>query len=163
MSIYRCSACGSPNVVTDTQSEGFSYMKGAIGTAVLGPAGVVAGINGKKATVFKCPDCGLTMSEPMSYEIQMLIDAGVRNHAARAHLTLRGIPIDWETLKHQYKNIESGLADKEEYSLQQQLYFDYTSIEGKEYLDELRDLVEFYVTEEMKCEEVENQKKKKTD
>lgn len=161
MSLYRCSACGSPHVVTDSQNEGFSYLKGAIGTAILGPGGAVAGINGKKATVFKCPDCGLTMNEPMGYEIQMLIDAGVRNYNARAHLTLRGMPVEWEVLKNQYKNIESGLADQQEFSLSQQIGYDYSSSEGKKYLDEIRDLVEYFTTEEINSERIKKQEKEK--
>ena len=74
MALYRCAACGSPNVVTDTQKEGYSYVKGAIGTVVLGVGGAAAGINGKTKTVYKCPDCGLTLNYSMPFEIKALID-----------------------------------------------------------------------------------------
>ena len=32
MGIYRCAACGSPNVMTDTQANGvnYNYLKGGI-------------------------------------------------------------------------------------------------------------------------------------
>ena len=77
MALYRCSACGSPNVVIDTQKEGYDYVKGAIGTVLLGVGGAVAGIDGKTKQVFKCPDCGLTLNESMAFEIKTLIDIGV--------------------------------------------------------------------------------------
>ena len=48
MSLYRCAACGSPNVMTDNKKEGYDYVKGAIGTAVLGVGGAVAGLDGKE-------------------------------------------------------------------------------------------------------------------
>lgn len=108
MSLYRCAACGSPNVITDTQNEGFNYMKGAIGTVVLGAGGAVAGLNGKTKTVYKCPDCGLTLNEPMSMEIKMLIDMGVMSVDARNNLKLQGIKIDWSVLTSRYKNIEDN-------------------------------------------------------
>ena len=142
MSLYRCAACGSPNVVTDTQNQGYNYLKGAVGTAILGAGGAAAGINGKKATVYKCPDCGLTMNEPMAAEIKVLIDMGVRSYDARKNLLLRGVPIDWSILKNKYKNIESGSADAKADSVDAQLAFDYTSDEGKAFLDQYRALVE---------------------
>ena len=44
MALYRCAACGSPNVVTDTQIGGlkYDYLKGAVGTAILGAGGAAA-------------------------------------------------------------------------------------------------------------------------
>ena len=45
VALYRCAACGSPNVVTDIQKEGYDYVKGAIGTVVLGAGGAVAGLD----------------------------------------------------------------------------------------------------------------------
>ena len=46
MALYRCAACGSPNVVTDTQIGGlkYDYLKGAVGTAILGAGGAAAGL-----------------------------------------------------------------------------------------------------------------------
>ena len=45
MGIYRCAACGSPNVMTDTQANGvnYNYLKGAVGTVLLGVGGAAAG------------------------------------------------------------------------------------------------------------------------
>lgn len=114
ISLYRCAACGSPRVVATTQKEGFSYVKGAVGTAVFGAAGAVAGLDGKKTQVFKCPDCGLELDHPMSQEIAMLIDMGVTNLRARENLMFRGEPLPWKVLTDKYKNIEKGAADEEE-------------------------------------------------
>ncbi len=108
MSLYRCAACGSPNVVTEKENGGYSYAKGAIGTAVLGVGGAVAGINGKTKQVFKCPDCGLTLNEPMIFELKTLIDIGVSSVNARDSLMLNGVKISWEQLKNKYKNIEDS-------------------------------------------------------
>ena len=49
MSLYRCAACGSPNVVKDSQAGGvsFNYKKGIVGTVVLGAGGAAAGIENK--------------------------------------------------------------------------------------------------------------------
>lgn len=113
MGLYRCSACGSPNVITDTTTEGYDYVKGAIGTAVLGVGGAVAGMNGKRKTVYKCPDCGLTMSSPMPDEMKLLIDIGVYSLKARDNLQLLGQKIEWDFLVSRFKNIESGRADRE--------------------------------------------------
>ena len=48
MSLYRCAACGSPNVVKDSQAGGvsFNYKKGIVGTVVLGAGGAAAGAAG---------------------------------------------------------------------------------------------------------------------
>ena len=112
MSLYRCAACGSPNVIAEKENGGYSYTKGAIGTIVLGVGGAVAGINGKTKQVFKCPDCGLTLNEPMVFELKNLIDIGVSSSYARKNLVLQGTKMSWESLKNKYKNIESGFADK---------------------------------------------------
>lgn len=40
----------------------YSFKKGIIGAALLGPVGAVAGINGKKSLVYHCEDCGYTAS-----------------------------------------------------------------------------------------------------
>ena len=113
MSIYRCSACGSPNVVTASENGGFSYSKGIAGAIVFGAPGAVAGINGKTKQVFKCPDCGLTLDSPMSNEIKVIIDLGLMSEEARNNLTLEGIKIDWNTLTNKYKNIEKSYVDKQ--------------------------------------------------
>lgn len=162
MALYRCAACGSPNVVTDTQKEGYDYVKGAVGTALLGVGGAVAGINGKTKRVYKCPDCGLTMNAPMPDEVKTLIDIGVMDVDARKRLVLRGIPMEWDFLISKYQNIESGIADeiaasreafREEmrntkYSLEWQLNYDYMSDEGKALLASLKPSIDIEVAAE---------------
>ncbi len=113
MSLRRCAACGSPNVVSATEQGGYSYTKGAIGTVLFGTGGAVAGINGKTTQVYKCPDCGLTLDHLMHDELRVLIDAGVRSVEARKNLKLRGATMYWDVLRSSYKNIESGAADRE--------------------------------------------------
>ncbi len=114
MSLYRCAACGSPNVVTDTQNDGvkYDYLKGAVGTVVLGVGGAAAGITSKISQVYKCPDCGITLTYPMPEEIKQAIEFGIMDADARENLTLMGVPVLWSTLVTKYKNIESGLADE---------------------------------------------------
>ncbi len=114
MALYRCAACGSPNVVTDTQAGGISYnyKKGAIGTVVLGVGGAAAGIENRTQTVYKCSDCGMVLSYPMDAETKAVIDLGVTSAEARERLTVYDIGISWDFLKKKYKNIEYGLADE---------------------------------------------------
>lgn len=108
MALFRCAACGSPNVVTDTQKEGYDYVKGAIGTVVLGVGGAVAGLDGKEKTVYKCPDCGTTLSYCMSEQLKAIIDMGVSSEEMRAHLKLNGVPVNWASLSYQYRNIDNA-------------------------------------------------------
>ena len=75
MSLYRCAACGSPNVAKHEQNDGFSYKKAIAGTVVFGAVGAVAGINGKDTEVFACPDCGASLREPMDSITQAKIDS----------------------------------------------------------------------------------------
>lgn len=110
MALYRCAACGSPNVVTDTQKEGYDFVKGAVGTIVLGVGGAAAGVNGKTKKVFKCAACGLTLSYAMPQSLKIAIDIGVASVDARAHLTVDGTPVFWDYLTEKYPNIEQGTA-----------------------------------------------------
>lgn len=114
MALHRCAACGSPNVVTDTQAGGISYnyKKGVVGTVVLGAGGAVAGIENKTQTVYKCADCGMVLSYPMDAETKNVIDLGVRHAEARENLKLYGISVSWDFLKNKYTNIEEGFADE---------------------------------------------------
>ena len=112
MSLYRCAACGSPNVMPDTQAGGvgYNYLKGTIGTVVLGAGGGAAGIESKREQIYRCPDCGLTLSYPMEPSMKALIDMGVVSMDVRKNMRAT-YGITWEALKSQYKNIESGYAD----------------------------------------------------
>ncbi len=114
MALYRCAACGSPNVVMDTQAGGveYNYLKGAVGTVVLGAGGAAAGVGSKEQKVFKCPDCGLTLSYPMEQESKLMIDLGVADANARDNLKLLGISVPWSYFTSKYKNIEEGTADQ---------------------------------------------------
>lgn len=115
MGLFRCAACGSPNVVMDNQVGGikYNYVKGAVGTVVLGLGGAAAGVTNETQTVYKCPDCGMTLTYPMSPVLQTMIDMGVASADARKALTYEGLPLSWEVLVKSYKNIESGAADEE--------------------------------------------------
>lgn len=75
MSQYRCAICGSPNVQRNESSNGFSYKKALVGTAVFGTVGAVAGINGKQTIQYTCPDCGFTKSAPMNDIEKTFIDS----------------------------------------------------------------------------------------
>ena len=100
MSLYRCAACGSPNVVRDTVGGGFDYKKAAVGTIVFGAVGAVAGMDGKQTTVFKCPACGQTLTYDMNFETKYQIDQCVMSAEARKQYP-------WERLKQRYPNIEA--------------------------------------------------------
>lgn len=115
MSLYRCAACGSPNVVKDSQAGGvsFNYKKGIVGTVVLGAGGAAAGIENKTQVVYKCPDCGITLTYPMAAEEKAAIDAGVRSATARENLSVYGIHTPWTYFTKKYAHIESGFADEE--------------------------------------------------
>ena len=108
ITMFRCAACGSPNVMTDTQAGGvkYDYLKGALGTVALGAGGAAAGITSDTQMVYKCPDCGITLTYPMSEKMKAMIDLGVSSLEARKQL-----PFPWEIITQQYKNIESGSAD----------------------------------------------------
>lgn len=115
MSLYRCAACGSPNVVTDTQAGGvsYNYKKGIVGTAVLGLGGAAAGIESRTQNVFKCQDCGIALTYTMPEKLKNAIDMGLISETYRDFLYVDGIgQLSWGALKRKYKNIEDGLADR---------------------------------------------------
>lgn len=114
MSLHRCAACGSRNVVVDTQSGGvsYNYKKGLAGTVVFGTGGAAAGIESKLQEVFKCQDCGMTLTYEMPDDLRTAIDIGVDNEKARSSLKVSGLTFNWDRLKVRYKNIEKGIADK---------------------------------------------------
>lgn len=114
MAMYRCAACGSPNVVKDTQTGElkYNYVKGAVGTALLGVGGAVAGVENKTQQVFKCPDCGATLTYTMDPELCNAIDIGLMSETARNNLTVYGVHMRWDFLASKYKNIGYGEADQ---------------------------------------------------
>lgn len=112
---YRCAACGSPKVMVDVEADGISYdyKKGFVGTVVFGTGGAVAGIESNRHQVYKCPECGVSLSYPMQEPYKSVIDIGVDNLGARDSLQIYGLRVRWERLKQQYPNIEDGYAEKE--------------------------------------------------
>ena len=114
MGIYRCAACGSPNVMTDTQANGvnYNYLKGAVGTVLLGVAGAAAGIASQQQTVYKCPDCGMVLTYPMSAALADLIDIGVMYPKARSQLKIMNVDVPWEFIEKKYKNIDPEEQEK---------------------------------------------------
>lgn len=146
MALYRCAACGSPNVVTDTQIGGlkYDYLKGAVGTAILGAGGAAAGIKNQQQQVFKCPDCGQTLTYAMPDEIKQTIDMGILSAEARKNAVIQGIPISWDVLNAKYKNIGKISDDKEnrpssaKAELMEYFSFDFMSDAGKLLLEASR-------------------------
>lgn len=115
MALYRCASCGSPNVKTDSETSGvkYNYVKGAIGTVALGVGGAAAGIESKTQEIFKCPDCGLTLSYSMPGSLKDAIDRGLVDENIRTFLFVEGFgQLSWSLIRKQYKNIEEGIADK---------------------------------------------------
>ena len=97
--LSRCAVCGSTSVRRTEENEGYSYKKGIAGTIVFGAIGAVAGINGKKTTVYKCGHCGHTMHSTLNESTCKRIDDCFRNHDYMM----------WKTLKSVYP----GIADME--------------------------------------------------
>ena len=94
----RCAVCGSKNVVTETKKEGYNLKKGAIGTALFGMFGALAGTDGKETVYYHCADCGQVMNKPMSSWKSDMIDMYMRDPQRWAsHL---------KEEKETYKNIE---------------------------------------------------------
>ena len=168
MSLNRCAACGSPNVVTDTAKEGYDYVKGAIGTVVLGVGGAVAGINGKEQTVYKCPDCGVTLTYTMPDEMRQIIDMGEQSEEARKNATIQGVAVSWDVLTAKYKNIKTNSAGNSKNGsavdeLKKIFMFDYSSDEGRALLEVARpqyeDAKAAFVSEAKENEQKKNKAK----
>ena len=60
----NCPGCLEPiwiwNKVGESEDKGYSITKGALGAALLGPVGAIAGVGGKKnkTVTYSCPHCG---------------------------------------------------------------------------------------------------------
>lgn len=103
MALYRCAACGSSNVMLDKQVGGYSYSKGILGSLFFGTGGAAAGVNGKVQTVYKCPDCGQTLTYCMPEAIKMKVEMAV--------IDPNFPPDEWRFLKGRYKNIGETARD----------------------------------------------------
>ena len=77
---------------------------------VFGAPGAIAGMDGKKKIVYKCPDCGLTLDHPMDTEIMFAINMASTSERLRKTITIGGTPISWEVLKNRYNNIEDEIS-----------------------------------------------------
>lgn len=150
MSLYRCAACGSDRVCQDTQTDGikFNVAKGVAGTVALGVGGAVAGIEGNKAKVFKCPDCGIVLTYPMPNEIKQVIDAGCMDASVRSKLKLMGMPVSWDFLLSKYKNIDSRLADEHAKKMAEM-----TRASVAEITEEIRSMIENFKVELNICKD----------
>lgn len=115
MALYRCASCGSKNVKTDVQNGGikYDYKKGIVGTVVLGVGGAVAGISSDSQTVYKCADCGITLTYSLPKEYCEAIEKGLRDATIRKSIPTSFGNVSWTVLKSQFKNIEDGIADRE--------------------------------------------------
>lgn len=152
MGLYRCAACGSPNVVTDTQANGlkYNYLKGSIGTVVLGAGGAAAGVNSQQQTVYKCPDCGITLTYPMDLELAKLIDFGVRYPDLRTQLSYQGTPLLWDAfILQKFKNVapDKSMDDLKEvveenpWEAKQRAQKEEIITKEKEYVDDITDTI----------------------
>ena len=71
---YWCAACGNPDIIVEDTKSGYSMGKGIVGTAVLGPVGAVAGLDGKKTTSYYCPKCGARLDHCMpDYQVNNIL------------------------------------------------------------------------------------------
>lgn len=150
MSLYRCAVCGSEHVITDKQKSGvkYDYVKGAVGAAIVGLPGTLAGFTSDSRTVYVCKDCGATLTYPMPEELKNLIDIGCMT-GRKNNLVLHGARMDWDVLKSQYKNIapsssnesgkhssgspaslKAGTATREELNKALEFYWEYCIANG---------------------------------
>lgn len=105
MSLFRCVECGSPNIRKETQNGPikYDYVKGAVGTVLLGVGGAAAGIKQDQQIVYRCPDCGAVSSTPMSNDLKTIIDVYSTSVRFRNTMEWNGSAISWEFLKGRYK------------------------------------------------------------
>lgn len=103
MALYRCAACGSPNVMLDKQTGGYSYSKGILGSLFFGAGGAAAGVNGKTQTVYKCPDCGQTLTYCMPADMMLKVEMALIDPAYPSK--------EWKIIKERYKNIGETARD----------------------------------------------------
>ena len=104
MTLYRCAGCGSSRVMVDKQTGGYSYSKGLLGSLLFGMGGAAAGVGGKSQTVYKCPDCGVTLTYRMPQEQLLKIE--------RALIDPNFPMLEWKVLKAQYKNLEESVLGR---------------------------------------------------
>ena len=139
MALYRCASCGSPNVRTEIQvgEIKYNYVKGAIGTVVLGMGGAVAGIENKTQQIYICSDCGANLSYPMPESLKESIDKALIDTKYRSEF------MSWNAIRMHYYNLEEGFADRitaEKKSAQKNSLLEY-SYATKEEFEKAADLI----------------------
>ena len=80
----RCIKCGSRKVSLVKMNEGYSFTKGIVGQAVLGPVGAVAGINGKTSQAYHCSECGQDEITVMPDVIERFINEAIQKNDVRS-------------------------------------------------------------------------------
>ncbi len=72
--VFWCAACGNPDIIVESDKQGYSMKKGLAGAVILGPVGAVAGLDGKETTSYYCPKCGARLKSPMpDYEVNTIL------------------------------------------------------------------------------------------
>ena len=122
----RCGNCGSKEVSLITDSS-YSYKKGMIGAAVMGPVGAVAGINGNSSMKYHCMRCGQNALTIMADYRERMIDEAIQNGDAE---TLDRLRITWPNIEY----IDRAKTESKTYgeSVARQDDIDYTEISEEE-------------------------------
>lgn len=85
--IFWCAACGNPDIIVESDKQGYSMKKGLAGAVVLGPVGAVAGLDGKETTSYYCPKCGARLKNPMpDYEVNTILQLLENPEASRLRI-----------------------------------------------------------------------------
>ena len=109
-----------------------------MGTVLLGVGGAAAGIASQQQTVYKCPDCGMVLTYPMSAALADLIDIGVMYPKARSQLKLMNVDVPWEFIEEEYKNIDPEGQEKRRIEQEERARKEQQRIAAeKSYIDEI--------------------------
>lgn len=94
----RCGLCGSRQISLVNDSS-YSFKKGIIGTAVLGPVGAVAGINGNQSMKYHCMACGQDALSIMDQSREQQIDDALARGDRELLDTLR---VTWRNIEYPF-------------------------------------------------------------
>lgn len=131
MSLVRCAACGSNNIEMDKRKEGYSVKRGFLGTAILGTAGAVMGVNGKEQKYYHCAMCGQTINHPLDYKIADQIDTAIKNKNVKI----------LDKLRERYPNIEKIEVNVDNNSINEEELKEQIKNQIIEYLEGTRVLI----------------------
>lgn len=98
MPMYRCAVCGSSRVTPETKKEGYNKARGAVGMALFGLKGAVAGASGNEVVYYHCADCGHTLNKCMSEFEKKDLERCLQNPVANEFVL--------KNYKQKYRNIE---------------------------------------------------------